>query len=84
VSSEQNQTSPPDRQVRQNRVRVHGEGNFRIQATDASEAADKQAGARKARRQDQGQDQEEAERGTISPAQHDDDGWGQTPVQMRG
>lgn len=24
------------------------------------------------------------ERGPMSPAQHDDDGWGDTPVQMRG
>lgn len=24
------------------------------------------------------------ERGTFSPAQHDDDGWGGLPVQMRG
>jgi hypothetical protein len=25
-----------------------------------------------------------AERGPLSPVQHDDDGWGDTPVQMRG
>lgn len=24
------------------------------------------------------------ERGPLSPAQYDDDGWGETPVQMRG
>ena len=24
------------------------------------------------------------ERGLLSPVQHDDDGWGDTPVQMRG
>jgi hypothetical protein len=24
------------------------------------------------------------ERGPLSPAQHEDDGWGDTPVQMRG
>ena len=29
-------------------------------------------------------DETEPERGTLSPAQFDDDGWGDTPVQMRG
>jgi hypothetical protein len=24
------------------------------------------------------------QRGPLSPAQHEDDGWGDTPVQMRG
>jgi hypothetical protein len=26
----------------------------------------------------------EPDRGPLSPAQHEDDGWGDTPVQMRG
>jgi hypothetical protein len=26
----------------------------------------------------------DSKRGPLSPAQHDDDGWGDTPVQMRG
>lgn len=26
----------------------------------------------------------EPERGTLSPAQYEDDGWGDTPIQMRG
>ncbi len=30
------------------------------------------------------QTEKPAERGPLSPVQHDDDGWGDTPVQMRG
>ncbi len=28
--------------------------------------------------------QDVTKKGPLSPAQHDDDGWGDTPVQMRG
>lgn len=51
-----------------------------VKASEEREPVDKRAGA-KGDKQDQGQSQE---RGPLSPVQFDDDGWGDTPAQMRG
>jgi hypothetical protein len=45
------------------------------------DAADEQANRDEAERKDARV--MDGERGPLSPAQHDDDGWGETPVQMR-
>lgn len=48
-------------------------------ATDTSDVDSKDPADESAKPEDG-----ESKRGTQSPAQYDDDGWGDTPVQMRG